>query len=408
MSMTIESVGNEGNCVNDAIYFVVSSTNSSQSNYKYIADVYVGGSLVARLKAFPDAEAAEVPANRGIFEVSDIIRNYVKTYFDPQDGYYLMCFSSSSVNPHISVDYEIKFGESYGGTDYYNQVSGAYVGYNYYKPLFRGIKDNENIIDYSNKFLTDRDLTALETEFDSPLFVSYFDSYENTVTEIKVTRYSEGWVSIDSDELSVSDAAPFQMYNICPYAINQDITDFIESTDYGYGVQLKYSISGSDYYTDEIRVKIKCTNPKGLTIPLTFLNRMGGYDTLNFSLVNRQRLQIEDKTYKKTQWRYGSGYMLNTTQAGYIPSSVKYSAKHTNTILLRSDYLNETDYNWLRDLVATTEAHICLKEDNSYEWRFYPVIVKTLNWEEKKRAADKMFNLEIEVEVATEIYSQFK
>lgn len=400
MSMTIENT--PGNCANDAVYFVVSSTNSSQSNFKYIADVYVGGNLKARLKVFPNP--ASGANEEGVFDVGRVVKDYLTTYFDPQDGTELQSFLSDSTNKHIKVDYEMKFGEEYGGTAYYNQVSGAYSAYNYYKPLFQGIKANDDITDYNLKFLTDRDIKAVETEFNSPLFVSFLNTGGATVSKIEVTRYADGWQSLGTNDTSVGNTNVFQMYNICPFAINQTISNFIQASDYGYGVRLKHS---STLFTDEIRVKIKCTNPKGLTFPVTFLNRLGGYDTLNFSLVNRQRLQVEDKLFKRSQWRYSTSDMSNTTQAGYIPSSVKYYAKHTNTIALRSDYINETDYNWLRDLIGSTEAHICLKKDANNEWVFYPIIVKTLSWEEKKRAADKMFNVEIEVEVATEIYSQF-
>lgn len=401
MSMTIQNT--PANCANDAIYFVVSSTNTAQSNFKYIADVYVGGVQRARLKGFPDPETGG--SKYGIFEVSRVVKDYLTTYFDPQDGTELFSFSSGIPNQHIKVDYEIKFGEEYGGSAYYDQVSGGYAAFNYYKPLFQDIKANDNITDYDNKFLTDRDITKVEAEFNAPLFISFFNKDADTVSSVEVTRYSEGWQSISTTSYSISDAAIFQMYNICPFAINQTFSNLIQFSDYGYGVKLKYS---STLYTSEIKVKINCSNLKGTTIPLTFLNRLGGYDTLNFSLVNRERLQIEDKTFKKTQWRYGSNDMSNTTQAGFIPSTVKYSAKHTNSILLRSDYLTEKDYNWLRDLVATTEAHICYRKDALNTWQFYPVIIKTLNWEQKYSKADKMFNLEIEVEVATEIYSQFK
>lgn len=401
MAMTIENT--PANCANDAIYFVVSSTNSGQSNFKYIADIYVGGNLKARLKVFPSPETGV--NEEGVFEVSRVVKDYLTTYFDPQDGTTLLSFLSSNPNYHISVDYEMKFGEEYGGTAYYNQASGAYTAYNYYKPVFKGIKANENITDYNLKFLTDRDIKAIETEFYTPLYISFLNTGGATVSKIEYTRYAEGWQVIGTNETTFSADNKFQMYNICPNAINENgFFDIIKTTDWGYGIKLKYS---STLYTDEIRVKIKCSNQKGTTIPVTFLNRMGGYDTLNFSMVNRQRTQIEDKIYKRSQWRYSVSDMNNTTQAGYIPSSVKYYAKHTNTMLLRSDYINEQDYNWIKDLIATTEAHICMKKSANNQWQFYPVIVKTLNWEEKKRAADKMFNVEIEIEVATEIYSQF-
>ena len=67
-----------------------------------------------------------------------------------------------------------------------------------------------------------------------------------------------------------------------------------------------------------------------------------------------------------------------------------------------SNYLNVTDYNWLRELIQSPEVYF---EQGGY---YYPIVTMTSNWEEKKRIADKMFNLELDVQIANKKYSQFR
>ena len=395
--MTIES--SQGNCLNDRIFFVLSSTNSSNTNYKYVADVYVDGNLIARLKVYPDGD------NYGIFEVSNIVRDYVKDYFDTEEGY---IFNATQTDD-IKVEYEMKFGEEYGGTLYTNQVSGSYVGYNYYRnPFYPSTKDN--ITDFDFNWLTERDISKIECEFDVPLFVSFFGNQAQpfTVDDIVLTTYDQNWASVDTVNITYVTGSDLSIYNICGYAIDESI---LTTSTYGYGIKITYSNGGSNYETPEIRVKVACTNTR-TTMPLHFMNRLGGYDSLHFTLVNKQAINVVSKEFKRSDWvSTGNGTMSNSSPfdgSKYNAGRIKYSTEQTTSYILRSDWMNEKDYTWAKQLIASNDVYVSIKEDNSYEWQTYPVIIKTTNWQEKKRASDKMFNLEIEMELSNTTYSQFR
>lgn len=396
--LTIDSF--EGDCLNDRVFFVLSSTNSGNTDFKYVADVYVNNQLSARLKAFPDS------SNYGVFEVSNIIRDYVNDYFDTEEGY---VFNATQTDD-IKVDYEMKFGEEYGGTLYTNQVSGAYVGYNYYRTPFHP-STQDNILDFDFKWLTERDLQNIQCEFDVPLFLSFFARQDQgfTLDEIILTTYDQNWNVIDTEDIPFSSTNLLNIYNICGYAIDEGI---LTSDTYGYGIKITYYLDEfNTYETEEVRVKVACPN-NNKTIPLHFMNRLGGYDSLHFTLVNKQGLNVQSKEFKTAEWvSTGNGTMSNSSPfdgAKFNPGRVKYSTEQTTRYTLRTDWMNEKDYTWAKQLIASNDVYMSIQEKNSYEWQSYPIIIRTTDWQEKKRGSDKMFNLEIEMELANNIYTQFR
>ncbi len=54
------------------VYVVSDATNVAEPKYRFIAEIYVDGVSVAKLKALPNS------ANRGVFDVSNILRDYIE------------------------------------------------------------------------------------------------------------------------------------------------------------------------------------------------------------------------------------------------------------------------------------------------------------------------------------------
>jgi len=126
MAITLLSSPETYSSLSDDVYFVVSSDNAGNLNFKFIFDIYINSTLVARLKNYPD------PNSKGIVNVSNVIRNYWATYFKP---------NSNAALPYSGLDnyveYTIQFGEEYGGVVYSNLTSTSAKTYNYYQPIFR-------------------------------------------------------------------------------------------------------------------------------------------------------------------------------------------------------------------------------------------------------------------------------
>jgi len=160
MAITINSSPDIYSSLHAPLWFVLSSTNTAQTNFKYVCDVYVGGNLVARLKSFP-----QPVSSKGIFNVAPVVRNYWASYFKPD---IITPSAFSYTGSDIYVDYELKFGEEYGGTTYLDLITTSKFGYNYIQdylytptsPMYLTPLEYET--QYQGNFISNRDYANIK------------------------------------------------------------------------------------------------------------------------------------------------------------------------------------------------------------------------------------------------------
>jgi hypothetical protein len=402
MAITINSTPANYSSLHAGLWFVVGSTNTAQTNFKYVCDVYINNNLVARLKSFPQPVSA-----KGIFNVAPIVRNYWASYFKPN-------ISSYSAFPYtgtdVYIEYELKFGEEYGGVTYTNLEEQSAFGYNYvldflYNPTSDAyLSPSRYDSSYTGFYLTNRDKTQVQFPQSllttGTLYTSFLSDAENTTKNlsIDVAVFNGSTTTVSAG--SSTSWKDFALVDISPRALNNYIgSTIINSTTKYYDARIK--INGVQ--TDTMRVNISCTQHD--TIPLHFLNAVGGYETFHFTLVNRQTRNIERTAFERFNYEYESA----TTAMDMVDSygrlyggSIPFATKQKITYRLISDWVNFTDYNWLKEMIASPEVYL---ERNG---QFVPINISTSTWTEKKRYADKTFNLEIDVDLAYQINSQFR
>jgi hypothetical protein len=160
MAITINSSPDIYSSVHAPLWFVLSSTNTGQTNFKYVCDIYVGGNLVTRLKSFP-----QPTSTKGIFNVAPVIRNYWASYFKP-DIVTPSVFSYTGSD--IYVDYELKFGEEYNGITYLDLTTTSKFAYNYVQdylytptsPMYLTPLEYET--QYQGNFISNRDYANIK------------------------------------------------------------------------------------------------------------------------------------------------------------------------------------------------------------------------------------------------------
>jgi len=356
MAITINSSPDIYSSLHAPLWFVLSSTNTAQTNFKYVCDVYVGGNLVARLKSFP-----QPVSSKGIFNVAPVVRNYWASYFKPD---IITPSAFSYTGSDIYVDYELKFGEEYGGTTYLDLITTSKFGYNY-------------IQDYL--------YTPTSPAENTPKNHSVDVSVWNGST---TTNYTGANVNFRD----------FALLDISPRAINDYIaSSIITSTTVYYDVKIK--IAGN--LRNTARVYLSCTQNDVVT--LHYLNALGGYDTMDFTAVNRQTRNIEKSSFEGIEWEYSSNYMNRANTYGVMyGGSNQFATRQKLTYRLISDWLSYIDYLAIKELIGSSEIY--LERGNN----FIPVQVGTNTWAEKKRYADKTYNLELDISIANNINSQFR
>jgi hypothetical protein len=391
MAITINSTPENYPSAHDDLYFVVTSTNVAQTNFKYVFDILINSVQVTRVKLFPD-----IATNKGIFNAASVVRNYLSGYFKPNATKTAFSYTGND----IYVTYEVRFGEEYDGTTYTNLTSGSYKAFNFVNPLFRDFSTSY----YQpkiNTWLTGRDKNLAECGFTEKFYAGWLNTAGTTTSlALLVQKYTESGATDGAYEQgSAVTCNSFVLFDLSPEAINTYLgSAFITASTYQYGVKVLYGGTGSDF----MKIKLAC-NPRWTPITLHFLNQLGGYDSFAFRLVNKQSSQVERKLFNQLQSQYNSGSMTKYDSYKKINGgSYSFNVNQSISYKLTSDYINATNYLWLKDLISSPEVYL---EQAGY---YYPVAIKSNTWEEKNRVADKMFNFDLNIEFSQKLNSQYR
>ena len=172
----------------------------------------------------------------------------------------------------------------------------------------------------------------------------------------------------------------------------------IDENTYGYNVYLKLGVAESR----KLKFVQKCY-PKYRQYNLHFLNRLGGWDTMKFALVNKRSSEFQRASYRRNDWQLSGNTMSNIDVYNkYNETTLNYAIQHKDKYKLISDWVSQQDYEWLAQLVASSICYI------EYQGAYFPVVISDTNYEYKLEISDKLFNFEIEIEVGKYTTSQFR
>lgn len=409
MAITIKSIPADFGSLHDDLWFVVSSTNAQLDNFKYVFDVNVSGSLVARVKNTPNPSGE---GSYGIFNAAPIVRNYLTNYFEPSGTTVLQHTSD-----RIKIDYTIQFGEEVSGTLTTNLASGAYSGYNSYPPLFfdsiltLGGGDGdlllstqyENLLlgNYKDQWLTDRNKDNIELIYGKRLFISWLkDLYPAATVEIQKINEDGSNSGASSTGASVSLTGEFSLFNFSAANINDYLAStFISEPTYGYKVRLNFGGGINSNWLTIIHVCYERTNP----VNVHFLNQLGGWDSFGFNLINKRSTDFERKSFRRAAYQLDGYDMRNIDGFNrFNEGTINFSTQHKDGYRLISDYITENDYHWLAQLVGSPLVYLEIRG------AYFPIIIKTNNYTYKLDKSDQLFNLEIDIEISKYNNSQYR
>jgi hypothetical protein len=366
----------------DALWHIILSNNRTESSFKYVFDVQVGGQSVATLKNFPDS------GGYGVLDVAPIVRNYLGSGFNPS-GHSLLHYAGS----FLFIDYTIAYGEEYAGTTYLNLSSDTAKGWHYSLNPFR-----VSISNYANKFLTTRDRTAGEVINGEKFYITYFNANLSAVTATIQKINEDGSNSGSPSTGGTLSSLSSLLLDLSPYAINTYLgTSFILASTYGYKVTI-----GSD----TMIMKQVCA-PRFTPVNLVFQNQFGGYDTFSFRLLSRQQ-----KSFKRTTYQTATYQRSGTAMTWKNSSSVHYGGVQAlatqidYSYLVTSDYVSALDYALGAELLASNEVYLHITTGDNED--YYPIVMKDTNYQEKVSTSDKLFNYQLQFDLGQKQFSQFR
>lgn len=374
--------------------FTLSSTNVAQSNFRYIADIYVNGS-----SEYTRLEVGKNPTNSsGVFDISGIVQNFLTRDAEDNTTTFKQCGNSIA-------SYIVQFGEQYGAssgiTNYTNLTSSSGYAYN-------GVFDPLTFLDYSvnkyvlqnssSQFLSDYP-SKFETRTGEKMILGFMTDAANEANTLEIISYiDEGAVS-----KTVTILNPYRsLTNIKDRSINVRVDiDFINSLVLGdlnsgtvpvllnnweyYDITIKNS--GGTIVSETIRIypgEDICS--KYDPIRFKFMNNYGKYDYYTFTGAKTKSTNIKRNTYKSNpnEWS-GTNYNYSRTSRGLS----QYETVLDDTITINSDWITEAESEWLEQLVTSPDVYI-------YEGsNLVSVNITNANYETKYEASQQLFNLVI-------------
>lgn len=383
----------------DLIFTLLEDTKPFNStvypNYKYICDVYIYGTLQARLQAFPRPDD-----KIGIFNIGNVVRNYLLMQFLPAANN----IRAQKVGENaFYVNVQCKFGEEYGFVTYPNLIVDTQKTYfNHYNPRQAGtLTILSSVID---KAMTVRPYATPVYQGAKYCFIPFLPSDDTTINLV-INAYNGSTLAGTTTQAFIPTSASSneqQLFNVSPAAINAAVPGFINASTSYYTVKFDTTNITDDSL---FRFNLVCEAMYDV-YTLHFLNRYGGFESRDFTKVSRQSLDpIERSSYGSSAvliTNDGQPHYFDSTSKVYREQNSMYATTWAEKMTLNTDILTDAEYQWLRDLVLSPMVYI---EMNGY---FYPVSIAQNNYEPKKVINDDLTNLTLNIEFGDRFNTQYR
>ena len=422
MAITIESNFGTYIPVYNPVIASVSSTNTGETNFKYVARVTVEGVSGTRdFEAKPDPDYSD-----GQFDLHNYLQTFVKANVgDPTIGAGFS-YADQSIKKFSVAFYEkwdvagvptldpdengaVSSGDKYVFEGSFNYNEWLLWDYSTFVPNLTNLTNGQ--------FLTTN--KTPEVAIEDVGWTYYLTDSASDVNYVQIKTYDITGTLIDTFEINntvtLSGTAP-KMCKIAsaPESLNEvpgglfatGTPPVITSSVAYYTYQLfdNTTAAVSEILTFTIQEPCRYTQYR-----LIYENKYGGFDGFNFTGRNTQMETMEKSSYKTDAYPVVSGGFnyLHRRQ-----SNVTHYIKRTEKIKLQTRYLTTEEMNHLRELMYSPEIYLQFDKEtgeqgSTQDLKAVHKIVQN-SWEEKITEHDKLFKLSIEIELSHNAFSQRK
>jgi hypothetical protein len=390
------------------LWFRMGSDNASQPSYRFLVDIYVSGNFVLTLKVMPDASYA------GLIDISRVVRNYMNTnYFIPDATTNPPFYWDTNV---FDLSLTVIFREEYlagGGIVTSTTLDVVPLRVRNAYNLDTPTNGHPYVPTYGRQYnwLTSRNTSAIWVPRNTNAFISFLndpatDFYLNIqYLDEDGKPFTSGVLGAASDPVGVSSRLLILNLNETALAASSAWTSppvpLIPANAGGFRLYLS-KVGPPPAPCPAIDVRFLC-EPKVKASPLHFLNRFGGFDTFFFTGPKRAAMEVERKSFQTIPAFIQTSAVSEFSPANvFADTTVNYHTRHTWTRKLVSGYLNDTDYKFLSELLASPVVYY--EEDGFY----FPVTIKESKWSQKLTRFDKVYNLELEITTGRQVISQIR
>jgi len=416
MAITINSSPIGGQYITMAhnpVEFVVTSSNKTQTNFRYIADLYWNGATQPiRFQMGVDPTYGSCR-----FDFSSVVRNLV-TYNPP-----IVRVNDFYDCPDSYQTITVKFGEQYGAssalTNYVNLTTFSMKVWNASLPIDRwwnaGNPTSDYVVgEYRKKFLTDvpnsqsNPYKICTTDYHYLYFLQ--DGQNDPVHHVTLETYRADGTLIQSVtwEDTFTQASAVQRIGVgyanllnCGGEQNFSGTlPVVSSSVDTYSVQLFNSDEEPTALTKKFWFKVECECTWETPYRLCFLNKLGGYDFFNFNWNSKKTSTYEKSNFQSKIWDFnstGTGINYNSYRRG----KTTYSTIGSDKLQLTSGWITEEQSTWLEELISSPDVYII-----DAQGFLTAVTVTDTQYDYKTLEYDELFNLTVNLEFAYSRYRQ--
>ena len=377
--------------------YLISSTNVAQPNFAYLVDIYINGSGTKTVRLRIPARPSD---NYGKVDIHRVLESALTSDVGNPTGTAGTYEASNS-----SLSYIVKFGEEYGTTvvqypdeeidisrkafnaslekrPFINWDVTEYEMDGVTKKFLTNMPDNHKVSIESHGWLYFKEATALTI-----VSVITFDSSGATINAFKIDA------STTSADIQFTPSSPASLNNIDNTNIILGAQPIITSDVAYYEVYV-----GAPSQVSETRTFVLEESCKYNTNTLIFQNNLGAFDSFTFYLGDMSMTDIERKDMKvNVDTVVGNDIVYSMNER----EKVTYYTKKSETIKLMSDWISEEESNWLLELMSSPEIY--LQEGNELT---AVAKIKATNYTKKKVVRDKLFKIEVELELGYDDYRQ--
>ena len=351
--MTIEQSPNSWQSVNDSIVWVVSSTNVTQPNYKYIADIYIDSVLVFRSKTYADEN------DLGVFDLASVLRQYVNAAFKDNQSY-----------GEFKLEVTVKFGEEYNGVAYVDLVTDTQYFANYYGGR---VNNDTALAAYNDLPATDREKVIELVQGCTEYYLPYFRSSNTAFTTV-----------INGVTTTITPTEYNSMYriNIAAPTATADYAAVIAGTT--YNVKVICAGMYTNYYVH-------------------FLNQWGGWESMLFNKASKTTYNIDRKSYQQRSYRVAADGSTSIKTGNVMhEQKTTFGVMFEQKVKIATDWVSDTNYRWLRQLAFSPFVYF---QDGD---TLYSCQIDSSNYEEKTYNVDSLSQLVLDVSFGTKYKTQFR
>ena len=384
--------------------FVMTTDNGAEDNFKVQCRIKDKDGNIISKQLFPVR-----PNDQIIIDVADVVRSLVgsdqiKYFLEAASGWN---WQTTAINQNYTVDFQ----EWYGSTPIVQGSTSTYGRY-----AFAGVLRYNEFIDYSEdtylidvgserQALSNKPLTRVikRNESEQLTYISAGNGGGNTLAKLQIKTYTAGvLVQTATIDNANNPTSSNDNKGQCILVGTSDLNNSTLATG-----TLPLIVDAIDSYTVEVldyasartsqlitfNIDDKCT--KYNSTRLHFLNRLGGVDSFTFKMKRIKTDNISRDSFKRLGYLFDTTYSNNITERG----DVVYHTKVEEGYLLHSDWISESQAEWLRDLISSPQVW-WERGDND----IVAINLKTNTYKVQTKSQDKLFSISIAFDLATQNY----